>query len=93
MGEQWEHEMQKFVDNHKDEWVEAVKDPEKLSRFRSFINAPETPDPLFARMPMRDQNRPATLEEREQVLISGPGISFRDAHGQEVPAEQVFERQ
>lgn len=92
MGEQWEHEMQKFVDNHKDEWVEAVKDPQKLSRFRSFINAPDTPDPLFARVPMRDQNRPATLEEREEVLISGPVISFRDAHGQEVSADQVLER-
>ena len=33
------------------------------------------------------------IEEREQVLISGPVISFRDAHGQEVPAEQVLERQ
>lgn len=76
-----EAEMQEFVDGHEDEWVATMKDPKKLARFRSFINAPDTPDPLFARVPERDQNRPATLEERREVLISGPKIEFRDAKG------------
>lgn len=88
IAEELEAEMQEFVEGHEDEWVATMKDPDKLARFRSFINAPEAPDPLFARMPERDQNRPATLDERETVLVSGPTIAFRGARGEEAdPAE------
>ncbi|WP_058233818.1 nitrite reductase large subunit NirB [Devriesea agamarum] len=81
-----EAEMQEFVDGHIDEWVATINDPAKLARFRSFINAPDARDPLFAYVPERDQHRPATLEEREQVLASGPIIPLRDAHGAPVDA-------
>ncbi|MCT1557193.1 nitrite reductase large subunit NirB [Helcobacillus massiliensis] len=84
IADELEKEMQEFVDGHEDEWVATLKDPQKLARFRSFINAPEAADPLFARVPERDQNRPATLEERESVLISGPEIAFRGPRGEAI---------
>lgn len=80
-----EEEMQHFVDAHVDEWVATLAAPAELARFRSFINAPEEPDPLLARVPERGQSRPATLEERREVLISGARIEVRDAHGHPVP--------
>jgi nitrite reductase (NADH) large subunit len=35
------------VDNYTDEWTRVLEDPEKLSRFVSFVNAPESPDPTI----------------------------------------------
>jgi nitrite reductase (NADH) large subunit len=35
------------VDNYTDEWTGVLEDPEKLSRFVSFVNAPESPDPTI----------------------------------------------
>ena len=83
-----EQEMQSFVDGHEDEWVATLKDPAKVARFRSFINAPEARDPLFAYVPERDQHRPATLEERESVLISGPVIALRNARGEDIDPDE-----
>lgn len=33
------------VDAYQDEWAAVLSDPEKLRRFVSFVNAPESPDP------------------------------------------------
>jgi nitrite reductase (NADH) large subunit len=35
------------VDHYTDEWTRVLEDPEKLSRFVSFVNAPESPDPTI----------------------------------------------
>ncbi|MFC4602456.1 nitrite reductase large subunit NirB [Rhodococcus kronopolitis] len=40
--------MAKHVDGYRDEWAGVLEDPEKLSRFVSFVNAPEEADPTVA---------------------------------------------
>ncbi|KQZ08570.1 nitrite reductase [Agromyces sp. Root1464] len=69
------------VGSYEDEWAATLADPERLRRFRSFVNAPDLPDPSIAQVPDgRGQMRPATPEERERgeaVLISGASIPVR----------------
>ncbi|MER5182190.1 nitrite reductase large subunit NirB [Streptomyces sp. NPDC002896] len=50
--------MADHVANYRDEWAETINDPEKLSRFVSFVNAPDTPDPTVSFVPERDQIKP-----------------------------------
>ncbi|MFC9095049.1 nitrite reductase large subunit NirB [Streptomyces sp. NPDC057072] len=50
--------MAAHVANYRDEWAETVADPEKLARFVSFVNAPDTPDPVVGFVPERDQIKP-----------------------------------
>ncbi|OIK04477.1 nitrite reductase large subunit NirB [Streptomyces monashensis] len=50
--------MRAHVAGYRDEWAETVNDPEKLTRFVSFVNAPDTPDPVVAFVPERDQIKP-----------------------------------
>ncbi|GAA3771870.1 hypothetical protein GCM10022206_08030 [Streptomyces chiangmaiensis] len=38
--------------------AETVADPGKLARFVSFMNAPDTPDPVVGFVPERDQIKP-----------------------------------
>ncbi|HEU0191311.1 MAG TPA: nitrite reductase large subunit NirB [Mycobacterium sp.] len=44
----FEAAMQRHVDNYADEWKGVLDDPEKLSRFVSFVNAPDAEDPTVA---------------------------------------------
>ncbi|HEX7322932.1 MAG TPA: nitrite reductase large subunit NirB [Mycobacterium sp.] len=44
----FEAAMQRHVDNYTDEWKGVLDDPEKLSRFVSFVNAPDAEDPTVA---------------------------------------------
>ncbi|GAA0923349.1 nitrite reductase large subunit NirB [Streptomyces thermoalcalitolerans] len=50
--------MAAHVSHYRDEWAETLDDPEKLARFVSFVNAPDTPDPVVAFVPERDQMKP-----------------------------------
>ncbi|KPI15728.1 nitrite reductase (NAD(P)H), large subunit [Actinobacteria bacterium OK074] len=50
--------MAAHVDNYRDEWATTINDPEKLARFVSFVNAPDTPDPVVGFVPERDQIKP-----------------------------------
>jgi nitrite reductase (NADH) large subunit len=43
-----ESAMARHVDGYRDEWKAVLDDPDKLSRFVSFVNAPEQGDPLVA---------------------------------------------
>ena len=82
LAEELEAAMAKHVDTYEDEWAATLADPERLRRFRSFVNAPDTPDPTVARVPERGQFRPATAEERERgeaVLVAGTTIPVRGA--------------
>jgi nitrite reductase (NADH) large subunit len=79
LAEELEAAMARHVDTYEDEWAATLADPERLRRFRSFVNAPATPDPTVARVPERDQSRPATEDERRSgaVLLAGATIPVR----------------
>jgi nitrite reductase (NADH) large subunit len=69
--------MAKHVDTYIDEWADTLKDPERLRRFRSFVNAPDQKDDSISFVPdERGQMRPATPEEKGKVLI-GASIPVR----------------
>ncbi|HLT61633.1 MAG TPA: nitrite reductase large subunit NirB, partial [Microlunatus sp.] len=42
-----EQAMAEHVERYVDEWAATLADPERLRRFRSFVNAPDTPDPTL----------------------------------------------
>ncbi|OIJ64925.1 nitrite reductase large subunit NirB [Streptomyces mangrovisoli] len=56
--EELESLMTAHVAHYRDEWAGTIEDPEKLARFVSFVNAPDTPDPVVAFVPERDQIKP-----------------------------------
>jgi nitrite reductase (NADH) large subunit len=58
--------MDAHVGSYSDEWRDTLDDPGKLSRFVSFVNAPDTPDPSIAFEPEREQIKP--------VLVTGPTL-------------------
>jgi nitrite reductase (NADH) large subunit len=68
--------MDAHVDSYRDEWAATLADPDKLSQFVSFINAPESGDPDLTYVAERGQRRPATAEERA-TLIAGPTLEVR----------------
>jgi nitrite reductase (NADH) large subunit len=53
--------MESHVAGYADEWRGVLEDPEKLERFVSFVNAPETPDPTITFVSERGQPVPVTL--------------------------------
>ncbi|WP_258805317.1 nitrite reductase large subunit NirB [Pseudarthrobacter sp. NS4] len=76
--------MAKHVDTYIDEWADTLKDPERLRRFRSFVNAPDQKDDSITFVPdERGQMRPATPEEKGKVLI-GASIPVRPSNENEV---------
>jgi nitrite reductase (NADH) large subunit len=56
--------MAAHVANYRDEWADTINDPERLGRFVSFVNAPDTPDPTVRFVPERGQIKP------EPVLLT-----------------------
>ncbi|PRB65242.1 nitrite reductase (NAD(P)H) [Microbacterium sp. MYb45] len=71
--------MSVHVDRYEDEWAATLRDPVKLRRFESFVNATDTPDPSLAYVSERGQVRPATTEERfdASVMIAGTTLEVR----------------
>ncbi len=71
--------MATHIDAYEDEWKATLEDPDKLRRFASFVNAPETADPSLAYTAERGQPRPATPEERTSgaTLIAGTTLEVR----------------
>ncbi|MGW9347612.1 nitrite reductase large subunit NirB [Nocardiopsis flavescens] len=53
--------MDRHVATYTDEWAAVLADPDKLARFQSFANAPDTPDPTIAFTTTRDQPVPVGL--------------------------------
>lgn len=66
-----EAQMARHVAGYTDEWRATLEDPEKLKRFVSFINAPDTPDPSISFVTERGQIRPADR------LVAGPELEVR----------------
>ncbi|MGO3210258.1 MAG: nitrite reductase large subunit NirB [Brachybacterium sp.] len=78
LAEDLDAAMERHVEGYRDEWAETLADPAKLARFRSFVNAPTTPDPGLAFVPERGQVRPARPEERTGgILIAGTTLEVR----------------
>ncbi|MGI8868667.1 MAG: nitrite reductase large subunit NirB [Mycobacteriales bacterium] len=50
--------MAAHVTDYADEWAAVLDDPERLRRFVSFVNAPESPDPSVAFVSERGQKKP-----------------------------------
>ncbi|MFF2845892.1 nitrite reductase large subunit NirB [Streptomyces sp. NPDC058001] len=50
--------MADHVAHYRDEWGATLRDPERLARFVSFVNAPGVPDPTVQFVPERDQMKP-----------------------------------
>ena len=80
--------MAKHVDTYIDEWADTLKDPERLRRFRSFVNAPDQKDDSITFVPdERGQMRPATPEEKaaaaQQPVLIGASIPVRPSNENE----------
>jgi nitrite reductase (NADH) large subunit len=75
IAQELEKAMLEHVGNYEDEWAATLKDPERLRRFRSFVNAPSTTDPAVVQVIERDQPRPARADER--VMLAGATIPMR----------------
>ncbi|MFF4797000.1 nitrite reductase large subunit NirB [Streptomyces sp. NPDC001351] len=56
--EELESLMADHVANYADEWATTINNPDKLARFVSFVNAPDTPDPVVGFVPERGQIKP-----------------------------------
>lgn len=70
--------MARHVENYEDEWAATLKDPERLRRFRSFVNAPDAADDSIVHVPERGQIRPATEAERAGgPVLLGASIPVR----------------
>ncbi|MFI6787206.1 nitrite reductase large subunit NirB [Nonomuraea sp. NPDC050383] len=54
-------QMAHHVTTYQDEWRATIEDPEKLSRFVSFVNAPGVPDPSIVFDRERDQIKPMVV--------------------------------
>ena len=87
--------MAEHVDKYEDEWAATLRDPERLRRFRSFVNAPDAPDTGLNYVLERGQRRPATEEEVAAaeagdgpVLLTGPRIPVRQETAHRDPASE-----
>ncbi len=88
IGADLEAAMAHHVDTYRDEWAETLKDPERLRRFRSFVNAPDQKDQSIAFVPERGQIRPATAGEKalahQQPVLIAATIPVRAADATEL---------
>jgi nitrite reductase (NADH) large subunit len=50
--------MARHVQSYSDEWNDTLRDPNRLARFVSFVNAPDTPDPDIKHAVERGQKVP-----------------------------------
>ena len=67
IADELEAQMQYHVDTYQCEWKTTIETPEKVQRFRHFVNA-DAVDPALAYVQERGQKRPAT--EAERVVLN-----------------------
>lgn len=75
IGTELEAQMAHVVGSYQCEWKTTLEDPEKLKRFRPFVNSDE-PEPGLAFVTEREQRRPATVAEVEasgDLIVSESG--------------------
>ncbi|HEY0295599.1 MAG TPA: hypothetical protein VGC69_09740, partial [Bordetella sp.] len=69
LAAQLEAQMQTVVDRYECEWANALQDPEKLKRFRTFVNA-QGGDPDIRFVQERGQIRPADPRPARVIPIA-----------------------
>ena len=69
LGDELESQMQLVVDRYECEWANALKDPEKLKRFRTFVND-ERKDPDIHFVRERGQRRPVKASELHLIPVT-----------------------
>ena len=69
LGAELEGQMQLVVDRYECEWANALKDPEKLKRFRTFVNDKRA-DPDIQFVQEREQRRPAPVVEMQLIAVT-----------------------
>jgi nitrite reductase (NADH) large subunit len=62
-----EKEMLENIQNYQCEWATTLGNPERLKRFKHFINA-DNADSNIQFVEERAQKRPATIEEKQQLI-------------------------
>ncbi len=62
--------MQRHIGTYQDEWATTLADPDKLARFRTFVNA-DAPDPDIVFVEEREQRRPAYEHELPLLAMAG----------------------
>jgi nitrite reductase (NADH) large subunit len=72
LGSELEAAMAQHVDSYFDEWKATIEDPEKMSRFVSFVNAPGVPDPNISFRDERGQIAPADSDGPVSLGLSIP---------------------
>ncbi len=70
IGAELEQRMEHVVGTYQCEWKTTIEDPEKMKRFRSFVNEPITPDENIVFVNERGQVRPATASEKQSGRIA-----------------------
>ncbi|WP_339485426.1 nitrite reductase large subunit NirB [Pseudomonas sp. EL_65y_Pfl2_R95] len=68
LGAELESQMQLVVDRYECEWANALKDPEKLKRFRTFVNDKRS-DPDIRLVTEREQRRPVRATELSLIPL------------------------
>jgi nitrite reductase (NADH) large subunit len=84
IGADLEAAMARHVEHYEDEWAATLKDPDRLRRFRSFVNAPDAADSSIVLVEERGQRRPATpaeIEAQAKRVGLGTAIPVRSATG------------
>ncbi len=69
LGEELDVQMSRIIDKYECEWKATLEDEAKLKRFRTFVNSPES-DENVVFVQERDQIRPATTEEKQNLIAT-----------------------
>jgi len=67
IGAELEADMARVIGTYQCEWKSTIDDPEKLKRFRAFVNS-DAADPSIVFVPERAQQRPARWAEKSAAL-------------------------
>jgi nitrite reductase (NADH) large subunit len=70
LGDQLEEEMSHVIDTYQCEWKSTVEDPEKVKRYRHFVNSDQQDNNVIF-VQERDQIRPATEQEKIELSQFG----------------------
>ncbi len=76
-----EADMARHVDTYECEWKATIESPERMRRFRTFVNSDDV-DPNVVFVPERDQHRPAFHHEKPDPELLATGVANGNGNGQ-----------